>query len=69
MLTRPLSNAILEEKFQAGDMVRVSAQDDTLELHAARPTVHAATPDGDSLDAEDADESGSEQEAAASRAE
>jgi ATP-dependent Clp protease ATP-binding subunit ClpC len=67
LLTRPLSNAILEEKYQAGDAIRVSAQDDTLALHATHPAAHAATPDGDTLDAEDADENGSEQ-AAASRA-
>ena len=36
LLTRPLSNAILEERFQPGDTVRITAQGDTLVLKKAR---------------------------------
>jgi ATP-dependent Clp protease ATP-binding subunit ClpA len=36
LLTRPLSNAILEERFQPGDTVRITVQGDTLLLKKAR---------------------------------
>ncbi|MEW6578624.1 MAG: ATP-dependent Clp protease ATP-binding subunit [Chloroflexota bacterium] len=36
LLTRPLSNAILEERFQPGDTVRITAQGDALVLKKAR---------------------------------
>ena len=46
LLTRPLSNAILEERFQPGDTVRITVQGDTLLLKKARGDRPAAA-DGD----------------------
>jgi ATP-dependent Clp protease ATP-binding subunit ClpC len=46
LLTRPLSNAILEEKFRAGDTIKVSAQGSELGLKKARVSKKLAAPDG-----------------------
>ncbi len=46
LLTRPLSNAILEERFQPGDTVRITAHGDALLLKKARGDRPAAA-DGD----------------------
>ncbi len=45
-LTRPLSTAILEEQFSAGDTIRVVVQGDELELRKASVAAKADTPDG-----------------------
>lgn len=46
LLTRPLSTAILEEKFHSGDMIRVVPQGDELVLQKAGAASAATTPEG-----------------------
>ncbi|HVO44123.1 MAG TPA: ATP-dependent Clp protease ATP-binding subunit, partial [Aggregatilineales bacterium] len=46
LLTRPLSTAILEETFCSGDMIRVIAVGDQLELENTSAATRASLPDG-----------------------
>jgi ATP-dependent Clp protease ATP-binding subunit ClpB len=61
LLTRPLSNAILEEKFHEGDSIRVSVQGSELVLKKARHAKKVDTPDGGAVTAELDSADGSEQ--------
>ncbi len=53
LLTRPLSNAILEESIQPGDTVYVSAEGNELRLRSALRAARVGTPDGGEFDSTD----------------
>ncbi len=59
LLTRPLSNAILDETFHAGDTIRVATDGDKLVLQKVAAS-KAATPDGDPAGADTDDIDGTE---------
>jgi ATP-dependent Clp protease ATP-binding subunit ClpC len=61
LLTRPLSNAILEEKFGEGDLIRVSAQETDLVLKKVHPAQKTDTPDGGTVEIETASKGDAEQ--------